>query len=210
MSRPKGSLRKYHGRNGESYHLKFSAYGKRRCLTLPVGTSEEEAWRELDRIAAEVDAGVWEAGGDTLDETIIRAMRESDSADPQELASNVLDELTEDQIFAEAEQLVLSRVRALIGRQRKSVSEDGVDLRSRFRVGLEWKILANLTSADCRAIAVVYQEKAQELGEKAHGMRRLADALDKAGVSTVRHLDPTQTAEALRGKQIVLRRPVAA
>lgn len=58
--RPTGSVAEHEGRDGRTYRgLRFTAYGKRRFLSLgPV--TREQAERELRHILADVDRGTWQ------------------------------------------------------------------------------------------------------------------------------------------------------
>src|SRR4051794_10744906 len=61
MARPAtGQVVERTGKAGRSVALRFHAYGKRRYLTLPAGTSRDAAEEELANVLADVRRGVWQ------------------------------------------------------------------------------------------------------------------------------------------------------
>src|SRR3954467_2715342 len=60
MARPAtGQVVERTGKAGRSVALRFHAYGRRRYLTLPAGTSRDAAEEELQNVLADVRRGVW-------------------------------------------------------------------------------------------------------------------------------------------------------
>jgi integrase len=57
--RATGTIREKDTARGRVYGLRFTAYGKRRYVTLPDGSSRADAERELRGVLADVERGVW-------------------------------------------------------------------------------------------------------------------------------------------------------
>jgi integrase len=61
MARPAtGQVLERHGKQGTTYGLRFRAYGERRYLTLPAGTTRAQAEQELQNVLADVRRGLWQ------------------------------------------------------------------------------------------------------------------------------------------------------